>query len=83
LFDGIFEVCDKRVVGETHIRLRLRPRATKREFPAIAFGAIDEAWVGEDGPIHAAYRLAVNDFRGTRSLQLIIEHAIPASGHAG
>ena len=83
LFDGIFEVCDKRVVGETHIRLRLRPRATKREFPAIAFGAIDEAWVGEDGPIHAAYRLAVNDFRGTRSLQLIIEHAIPAAGHPG
>ena len=79
LFDGVFEVCDKRVVGETHIRLRLRPRATKREIPAIAFGAIDAAWVGTDGPIHAAYRLAVNDFRGTRSLQLIIEHATPVA----
>lgn len=76
LFDGVFDVCDKRVVGDTHIRLRLRPRAMKREIPAIAFGAIDESWVGHDGPIHAVFRLAVNDFRGTRSLQLIIEHAI-------
>lgn len=76
LFDGLFDVCDKRVVGETHVRLRLRPHATQREFTAIAFGAIDEAWVGAQGPIHAAYRLAVNDYRGNRSLQLIIEHAI-------
>jgi hypothetical protein len=30
--------------------------------------------------LHAAYRLDVNEFRGNRTLQLIVEHMSPVSG---
>lgn len=76
MFDGRFDVLDKRVVGETHVRLQLRPQYGSSSIAAIAFGAVDEPWARCDAPIHAAFRLSVNDYRGTRSVQLIIEHAV-------
>ena len=75
LFDGPFKVLDRRVVGDTHLRLQLQPFHATIEVNAIAFGAADEPWAKAGDAIHAAYRLSVNDYRGTRSLQMIIEYA--------
>ena len=75
LFDGPFVLLEKRVVGAAHLRMRLRPFGGSVSLNAIAFGAADEPWVRSAGAIHAAYRLSVNDYRGTRSLQLIVEYA--------
>lgn len=75
LFDGAFIIRNKRVVGEAHVRLELQPLGGTTIINAIAFGAADEQWAGASEAIYAAYRLAVNDYRGTRSLQLIITHA--------
>ncbi len=67
-FTGCFAVEGQRVVGEKHCRLTLGMAG--RRFPAIRFG--------EPGPfpreIDAVYRLDVNDFNGTESLQLVVEH---------
>jgi single-stranded-DNA-specific exonuclease len=76
LFDGVFEIRDRRIVGEGHLRLQLQPADSDLAIPAIAFGAVGEPWTRADGPIHVAFRLAVNEYRGSRSLQLIVEHAI-------
>jgi single-stranded-DNA-specific exonuclease len=78
LFDGVFKIVEKRTVGETHVRLTLQPTDATLVIPAIAFGAVDELWAKESDAIHAVYRLAVNDYRNKRSLQLMISHAQPA-----
>lgn len=67
-FHDVFEVVGRRVVGEKHLRLRLGRE--QRTFEAMLFGTTP------DLPqfIEAVYRLDVNDYNGTRSLQLIVEH---------
>jgi len=73
VFDNEFKVVQQRVVGKRHLKLRLT--TPNRTVDAIAFGLLEE---GEDPPqmdrIRAAYRLNINEFRGARSLQLIIDH---------
>lgn len=71
LFDGIFEVIERRIVGEHHLKLRLQavPGGTVKS--AIAFNRVEGAQVGQR--IHAAYRLVVNEFRGTSSAEAVIE----------
>ncbi len=75
LFDGSFALIDKRIVGETHLRMQLRPVGGTITVNAIAFGAADEQWARDAQVIHAAYRLSINEYRGTRSLQMIVEFA--------
>ncbi len=74
LFDGAFELLARRVVGERHLRLRLALPGRRAPLEAIAFGAAG----GEQDPggaarLRAAYRLAVDEYRGGRSVQLLIE----------
>jgi single-stranded-DNA-specific exonuclease len=80
LFDGVFDVLDRRLVGEGHLRLRLRPAQAEvgASIEAIGFG-LGEA-VGEaQGQVRLAYRLDVNDYRGLRAPQLLVEYLKPAS----
>lgn len=56
------------MVGEKHLRLRLA--RGQRTFEAMLFGSTPEM----PQLIEAVYRLDVNDYNGTRSLQLILEH---------
>ncbi|MEO8501910.1 MAG: single-stranded-DNA-specific exonuclease RecJ, partial [Vicinamibacteria bacterium] len=67
-FAGRFSVEGHRVVGGSHSRLTLG--LDGRRYVAMRFG--------EAGPFPAAidvvYRLDVNDFNGTESLQLMIDH---------
>jgi single-stranded-DNA-specific exonuclease len=76
LFDGIFEVVSQRIVGDKHLKLVLRYPGDSRIFDAIAFNSIHEG----SQPLRRAriaYRLDVNEYRGQRSLQLLIEHLEP------
>jgi single-stranded-DNA-specific exonuclease len=79
LFDGHFAIADKRVVGERHLRLRLFVEGENRAIDAIAFNTLGEHLDGCER-MHAVYRLDVNEYRGERSLQLIIEHMLPLRG---
>ncbi len=71
LFDGCFDVLDRRIVGEKHLKLTLRAQGA-RPISAIAFHAAEtpSGWTR----IRAAFRLDVNEYQGNRSLQLVLEH---------
>ena len=74
-FDGEFELLDCRVVGERHLKLRVRPLATGEALDAIAFGYIEDGQPDlSRGRARLAYRLDVNEYLGTRRLQLVVEH---------
>jgi single-stranded-DNA-specific exonuclease len=72
LFDGEFALVDWRVVGETHLRLRLLLEGLSEPIEAMWFGGYD----GTPPPsrLHAAYALDVNEWNGTRRLQLLVRH---------
>ena len=72
IFDGAFSVKRHRIVGEKHLKLSLDIEGT--ELDAIAFNIDVEGWLGEPlERIGALYRLGVNDYRGDRSPQLVID----------
>ncbi|MEJ2058932.1 MAG: single-stranded-DNA-specific exonuclease RecJ [Gammaproteobacteria bacterium] len=74
LFDGEFEIVQRRVVGERHLKLVLRALAGGPTVDAIAFGFHPEDWPEDRATVHVAYRLDVNEYQGVRRLQLIVEH---------
>jgi len=76
LFDGVFEVLDWKIVGERHLKLSLRCEGVRGALNAIHFGA----WPGDEPAPRSriAYRLACDDWRGARAIQLIVEHREPA-----
>ena len=72
LFEGEFVVQSQRVVGEKHLKLKLGAHRTT--YDAILFFSADPM----PERIHATYKLALNEYNGVTSLQLIIEHWEPA-----
>jgi len=76
LFDGVFDVISRNVVGERHVKLGLRQRGQKR-LEAIGFQFAPDGLVPEWERIRAAYRLDINEYRGMRALQLVLEHVEP------
>lgn len=74
LFDGEFELLAQRLVGERHLKMRLCPADGGDEIDAIAFRVDTDRWPApEVRRVRAAYRLDVNEWRGRRSLQLLVE----------
>jgi single-stranded-DNA-specific exonuclease len=73
-FHDRFEVAAQRVVGERHLKLRLRRGA--QALDAMLFGTADPL----PDAIAATYRLSANHYNGAVTLQLILEHwqAVPA-----
>ena len=70
LFDDEFTVLEHRWLQEKHLRLRLRA-SDGRTLEGIAFNQPERRI---DARIHAAYSLDINDYQGSRSLQLRIAH---------
>ncbi len=77
VFDGEFEVVERRIVGGRHLSMKLRPPGTSRPIKAIAFGTDDSQWPDQVERITAAFRLDVDTFGGRRQLQLMVDHLIP------
>ena len=74
LFDGVFDVLDQRIVGEHHLKLKVRHGAGGGTLDAIAFRLAERHPRGVDARVHLAYRLDVNEWQGRRSVQLVVEH---------
>ena len=72
VFDDEFELDSWRVVGETHLKLRLRHRDGGELLEAIEFGG----WRGEPPAVrlHLAYQLDLDDWRDRRGVQLLVRH---------
>ncbi len=74
LFDGVFDVIGTRIVGERHLKLRLRNG--QDQLDAIHFGgAQDEAPTPRQ---RIAFRLTPDDYRGGQAIQLVVVHREPA-----
>ena len=68
VFDDTFRVENQRILKDKHLKLQLRKGNTRID--AIQFNRAEPA-----GPsIHAAFRLAVNEYNGVASIQLMLEH---------
>jgi len=76
VFDGAFAVSQSTIVGDRHLKLKLTPAARTAASPidAIAFNTLPEDLPDPSGLIQCAYRLDVNEYRGQRTVQLIVEH---------
>lgn len=77
VFDGVFNIVNKRIVGEKHLKMSLQPEGSKFEVDAIAFNVTDEDWSEQVKQARIAYRLDVNVFRGNKNLQLMVEYIEP------
>jgi single-stranded-DNA-specific exonuclease len=78
-FDGVFAIKDARVVGEKHLKLWVTTADRTRSFDAIAFNfkGSDESASLPAGDVRLVYRLDINEYKGERRLQLLIDHVLP------
>jgi single-stranded-DNA-specific exonuclease len=78
-FDGIFAVKNARVVGEKHLKMWVTSQDGARNFDAIAFNfkGADEDPPLPGGDVRLVYRLDINEYRGERRLQLLVDHVLP------
>ncbi len=76
-FDGEFRIIDKRIVGGSHLKLKLQTQDGDKVLDAISFNNTDEDWPSSVSDVYAAYKLDINEYMGNRKLQLIIEHIEP------
>jgi single-stranded-DNA-specific exonuclease len=67
LFCDRFAVASQRVVADKHLKLRLQKDG--KSYEAIRFNSLAPAGAA----IRAAYRLAVNEYNGVQSVQLVVE----------
>lgn len=74
VFDDVFKVVNWRIVGDKHLKLEIAKEDTGICYSAIAFNKTDADLPAGNDSIHIAYRLDVNEFRGDRNLQLIVQH---------
>ncbi len=72
LFCDSFVVEDQRVVGERHLKLRLRKDGRRLE--AMRFNSLEPL----PSRVRAAYRLGVNEFNGLKRPQITFENVEPA-----
>ena len=82
LFDGEFDIVDSRLVGERHLKLRLRAATGCETLDAILFGHVGGASeahdVGRGARVRLAYRLEVNEWNGMEKIQLNCQYLEPA-----
>ncbi|MBI5462437.1 MAG: single-stranded-DNA-specific exonuclease RecJ [Gammaproteobacteria bacterium] len=73
VFDGKFDVVSQRMVGGRHLKLGLRGEAQAALIDAISFNQADLSDFS-GARVRIAYRLDANEFRGLRSLQLVVDY---------
>ena len=70
MFDDEFEILDQRIVGGSHLKLKLAKVENGQVIDAIAF---NQGQLLESRYQTLAYRTDVNEFRGMITVQLIVE----------
>ena len=63
----------QRIVGEKHLKLVVEKQG--EVFDGIAFNVDIKAWPNTQAKqVHLAYRLDINEFRGKRTVQLMVDN---------
>ena len=75
LFEGVFEVIDRRVVGGAHLKMIVRSIDGSLDIDAIAFNRLPDD-LPPAGAVRLLYRLGVNRWRGSESCQLMVEEIV-------
>ncbi|UPS64995.1 single-stranded-DNA-specific exonuclease RecJ [Providencia rettgeri] len=78
VFDGEFQLLQQRLVGERHLKLMLEPVNGGPMLDAIMFNIDVRRW--PDNSIKKAkiaFKLDVNEYRGQKNVQLMVEHIWP------
>ncbi|WP_194755822.1 single-stranded-DNA-specific exonuclease RecJ [Aliidiomarina indica] len=77
LFDGDFRVVQARWLKDAHLKLVVQPQGSNDVFDAIAFNAkrAPWQWQGQE-QVHLTYQLDINEFRGQRTVQLMIQSVL-------
>jgi len=77
-FHGEFRLLQQRIVGQKHLKMVLQEPTTGLALDAIAFNVESDIWPNASiNRVRAVYRLDINEFRGQRSLQLMVEWLKP------
>ena len=77
-FHGEFRLLQQRIVGQKHLKMVLQEPTTGLALDAIAFNVESDVWPNASiNRVRAVYRLDINEFRGQRSLQLMVEWLKP------
>ena len=73
LFDNVFRLCEQRVIGERHLRIRVQHPDGGEPVDAVAFNQLP-LQTARNAPVRLIYRLDINTWRQTRTAQLVVEH---------
>ncbi|WP_026339405.1 single-stranded-DNA-specific exonuclease RecJ [Psychromonas ossibalaenae] len=72
LFDGSFKLLQQRLVGAKHLKMTVE--IDGKAVDAIAFNVDLDFWPNPlVKKVYCAYRLDINEFRGNRTVQIIVE----------
>ena len=78
VFDGKFKLLQQRLVGERHLKVMVEPVGGGPLLDGIAFNVDTRLWPDTSvRQVELAYKLDINEYRGNRSVQLIIDHIWP------
>jgi single-stranded-DNA-specific exonuclease len=78
-FDGVFDILQQRIVGEKHLKLMVREPNSGLLLDAISFFVDLDQWPNDKATqARLVYKLDVNEFRGQRNLQLLVDYLEPA-----
>lgn len=78
VFDGRFKLLQQRLVGERHLKVMVEPIGGGPLLDGIAFNVDTTLWPDSSvRQVELAYKLDINEYRGNRSVQLIIDHLWP------
>ena len=72
LFDGEFNVVNARLLKEKHLKMQVKVPGDETVFDAIAFNNAPDPL--PSGQVRLVYRLEINEFRGERTVQLMVEY---------
>jgi single-stranded-DNA-specific exonuclease len=77
-FDGKFKILQQRLVGERHLKLMVEPVGGGPLLDGIAFNVDTTLWPDPSvREVELAFKLDINEYRGNRSVQLMIQHLWP------
>jgi single-stranded-DNA-specific exonuclease len=83
LFDNHFDVKSVRILSEQHAKLEVALSGERVCFSAIAFNVDTGFYLQHEGrSLRLLYKLDINSYRGTQSLQLMIEYAESTLQHS-
>ncbi len=78
LFEGEFSLLQQRIVGQRHLKMVLMEPKTGLALDAIQFNADMEQWPNTAvNRVKVVYRLDINEFRGQRTVQLLLDYLQP------